>query len=227
MITLRLKCLLAGLALGTTPALLAQNDATPVVGMYQEPFKVPQWQFSLSPTAALANTFKLEVVGRINTTQMLGLQAGWLSGQVQVEDLDGNSMRERINGVSLKPIHKIYLLDGSSTGFFVEHGPIFISASIPYREMGWVNFIEDGVEFLRWGEIERSYQSQRLGYEAGLGMEIHQSFFYMQLSLHMGFLQKISTEDPPEHYDLNGIVNGIDYTGPRFIPALRIGMALD
>lgn len=181
-----------------------------------------EWQIGFSPFAMASNILKFEVHKKVTKGHYLGLQGGPLVGDVYLQRWE--SLSKPVRGTFLKAVHKAYLIQPEDLiAFYAEHGFFIQDSKADYPGTAWETYTEEGVEYMRAVEADQTFSTFRMGYDVSFGMEFRLDFFYLDLSMGLGYVNKLSTEEPPQDYDFNNIMYGINYQGFRVLPALKLG----
>lgn len=175
------------------------------------------------------NRIRVDIDYRVNGPNVLGLGLGLIYGTEDMDNRIGQSLRQQVGGFYLNGSHKYYFAANKNgrTFHFTRITAAYQNANVTYLGNDFVPYIDDGITFWDYREVERLYNVQRLSAQLEIGMEFLFEYFFFEAGFGMNYSRKISDDFVPSQFTTGGRLFDIDYTGVSPTLALKLGIYLD
>ncbi len=197
--------------------------------MPQNPYPREKLRVGFVFTDLISNRLRVDLDYRVEGSNTLGLGLGLLYGTEDMDNRVGESLRQAVGGFYVNASHKYYFAKSQKrrTYHFTRVTASYQSANVTYAGYGFVPYIDDGITYLNYQEIDQIYNAQVFGAQLEIGMEFIFDQFFTELSYGMKYSRRINNDYQPSQFRSGGRPFDIDYTGVAPTLAFKLGLYLD
>jgi hypothetical protein len=190
----------------------------------------PSVILAINPLYTLQNAMRIDVDFRLSRNNWITIGPQYYVAKDKYMDLFlGNDEATDMNGYGIDFLHKIILSQkNNSTGPYLAYGVRYVNFSYTYNGFSWVQKLDEwGTHYYELEKGDVTEKNNRYGFNIIFGMQniIEDRFF---IDVYTGVGIQVSNMSP----ETANISNNSDfflrynYSGPRFLLGIRMGVAL-